>query len=129
MGIAECYSMAVQCDFGPHILPVRGEFTGRSSADVWRQAKAKGWKLYAAQHKARCPHCAATLSNRMSKVKPAEAEFECLGEPSLCENPRGCACAPNRPPTPVGWSDTDWLHGPLPDPGQETAGCSSGGWA
>ena len=23
------------------------------------------------------------------------AEFECLGEPSLCTNPRGCACAPD----------------------------------
>ena len=22
-------------------------------------------------------------------------EFECLGEPDLCENPRGCACGPD----------------------------------
>lgn len=28
-------------------------------------------------------------------LKPAEAEFECLGEPSLCANPRGCACVPD----------------------------------
>lgn len=27
-------------------------------------------------------------------------EFECQGEPSLCTNPRGCACVPDRPPTP-----------------------------
>ena len=26
-------------------------------------------------------------------LTPAEAEFECLGEPSLCQNPRGCACS------------------------------------
>lgn len=23
------------------------------------------------------------------------SEFECLGEPSLCTNPRGCACVPD----------------------------------
>ena len=23
------------------------------------------------------------------------AEFECLGDPSLCTNPRGCACVPD----------------------------------
>lgn len=62
-------------------------------------------------------------------------EFECLGEPSLCANPRGCACfqagRTDRPSTPVGWSDTDWLkhleeirqneaayaRGPLPERG------------
>lgn len=71
------------------------------------------------------------LGDQCVWLKPAEAEFECLGEPILCENPRGCACAPNRPPTPVGWSDTDWLkhleeirqdqavyhRGPLPETG------------
>lgn len=63
------------------------------------------------------------------------AEFECQGEPSLCSNPRGCACfeagRTDRPSTPVGWSDTDWLkhleeirqdqetyhRGPLPETG------------
>jgi len=24
-------------------------------------------------------------------------EFECLGEPSLCTNPRGCACQETKP--------------------------------
>ena len=49
------------------------------------------------------------LGDQCVWLKPAEAEFECMGEPSLCTNPRGCACAPARPPTPIGWSDTDWL--------------------
>lgn len=70
------------------------------------------------------------LGDQCVWLKPAEAEFECLGEPSLCANPRGCACLPDRPPTPVGWSDTDWLahlereaacptyaKGPLPETG------------
>ena len=26
---------------------------------------------------------------------PLRREFECLGEPSLCTNPRGCACVPD----------------------------------
>lgn len=30
------------------------------------------------------------LGDQCVWLKPAEAEFECLGEPSLCENPRGC---------------------------------------
>ena len=34
------------------------------------------------------------LGDQCVWLKPAEAEFECLGEPSLCTNPRGCAwCA------------------------------------
>lgn len=35
------------------------------------------------------------LGDQCVWLKPAEAEFECLGEPSLCDNPRGCACAPD----------------------------------
>lgn len=62
------------------------------------------------------------LGDQCVWLKPAEAEFECLGEPSLCENPRGCACAPNRPPTPVGWSDTDWLKH-LEEIRQDQPGC------
>ena len=35
------------------------------------------------------------LGDQCVWLKPAEAEFECLGEPSLCANPRGCACVPD----------------------------------
>lgn len=35
------------------------------------------------------------LGNQCVWLKPAEAEFECLGEPSLCANPRGCGCVPD----------------------------------
>ena len=73
---------------------------------------------------------AQALIRRMDLLSAAPAKFECLGEPSLCANPRGCACVTDRPPTPVGWSDTDWLahlerqrecppyaKGPLPETG------------
>lgn len=30
------------------------------------------------------------LGDQCVWLKPAVAEFECLGEPSLCANPRGC---------------------------------------
>ena len=35
------------------------------------------------------------LGDQCVWLKPVEAEFECLGEPSLCANPRGCACVPD----------------------------------
>jgi hypothetical protein len=35
------------------------------------------------------------LGDQCVWLKPVEAEFECLGEPSLCTNPRGCACVPD----------------------------------
>lgn len=35
------------------------------------------------------------LGDQCVWLGPAEAEFECLGEPSLCTNPRGCACVPD----------------------------------
>ena len=35
------------------------------------------------------------LGHQCVWLKPAEVEFECLGEPSLCDNPRGCACLPD----------------------------------
>lgn len=35
------------------------------------------------------------LGDQCVWLKPAEAEFECQGEPSLCDNPRGCACVPD----------------------------------
>jgi len=35
------------------------------------------------------------LGDQCVWLKPAVAEFECLGEPSLCTNPRGCACVPD----------------------------------
>lgn len=35
------------------------------------------------------------LGDQCVWLKPAVAEFECLGEPSLCANPRGCGCAPD----------------------------------
>ena len=35
------------------------------------------------------------LGDQCVWLKPAEAEFECLGEPSLCANPRGCGCVPD----------------------------------
>ena len=35
------------------------------------------------------------LGDQCVWLKPAEAEFECMGEPSLCANPRGCACVPD----------------------------------
>ncbi len=38
---------------------------------------------------------AQALIRRMELITAAPAEFECLGEPSLCTNPRGCACVPD----------------------------------
>ena len=35
------------------------------------------------------------LGDQCVWLKPAEDEFECLGEPSLCANPRGCGCVPD----------------------------------
>jgi hypothetical protein len=35
------------------------------------------------------------LGDQCVWLKPAEAEFKCFGEPSLCANPRGCACVPD----------------------------------
>ncbi len=35
------------------------------------------------------------LGDQCVWLKPIETEFECLGEPSLCTNPRGCACVPD----------------------------------
>ena len=35
------------------------------------------------------------LGDQCVWLRPAAAEFECLGEPSLCTNPRGCACVPD----------------------------------
>jgi hypothetical protein len=67
--IAECYHMTLQCDFSAathHYLCRRDEFTGKSSADVWRQAKAAGWRLYPQSRKAKCPKCfAAEVAKRM----------------------------------------------------------------
>ena len=37
------------------------------------------------------------LGDQCVWLKPAEAEFECLGEPSLCDNPRGCDCPKTKP--------------------------------
>lgn len=39
------------------------------------------------------------LGERCIWLKPAQAEFECLGEPSLCANPRGCG--PDSQPRPA----------------------------
>ena len=38
---------------------------------------------------------AQALIRRMELISAEPAEFECLGEPSLCTNPRGCACVPD----------------------------------
>ena len=35
------------------------------------------------------------LGDQCVWLRPVETEFECLGEPSLCTNPRGCACVPD----------------------------------
>jgi hypothetical protein len=59
------------------------------------------------------------LGDQCVWLKPAEAEFECLGEPSLCTNPRGCACVPGCK-TPdscaengcLGWCDEHKPEGP-----------------
>lgn len=48
------------------------------------------------------------LGDQCVWLKPAEAEFECLGEPSLCENPRGCACVPGCK-TPAGCAENGCL--------------------
>ena len=37
------------------------------------------------------------LGDQCVWLKPAEAEFECLGDPSLCDNPRGCDCPKTKP--------------------------------
>jgi len=45
------------------------------------------------------------LGDQCVWLKPAEAEFECLGEPSLCANPRGCACVPDSKTPNVIWTN------------------------
>lgn len=57
--IAECYDLTLQCDFHPYPEVYRGTFTGASRTDCWRQARAAGWRLYDAQHLAKCKFCAA----------------------------------------------------------------------
>ena len=58
--IVGCYSMDLYCDFGPHPIgyDFPHQFTGRTEAECFRNSKKRGWKIYPAQRKAKCPRCA-----------------------------------------------------------------------
>ena len=71
--IVGCYSLHLYCDFGdaeihegmtfPH------EFTGRTEAACFRDAKKRGWRIYSQQRKAKCPRCVKSAATSTTAKK------------------------------------------------------------
>lgn len=77
--IVGCYTVHLYCDFGKegkrkgdsyklhggieaykleHVM----EFTGRTEGACFKEARKRGWRIYKAQGKAKCPSCSSAAA-------------------------------------------------------------------